>query len=57
MKGFKTSGANPAIVSSNASAVKIYNAASSPVPFGNKNISFYFEKRSSLLQRRRYRKL
>jgi hypothetical protein len=42
-------GANPTIVSYNASAVKIYDATSSLVRFGNKK--YYLEKRSSLLQR------
>jgi hypothetical protein len=37
-------GANPTIVSYNANAVKIYNAASSLVRFENKNIFYYFEK-------------
>jgi hypothetical protein len=52
-------GANPTIVSYNASAVKVYNASavkvynatSSLVRFKVKNIFFYSEKRSSLLQR------
>jgi hypothetical protein len=43
-------GANPTTVSYNASVVKIYNATSSLVRFGNKHILIYFEKRSSLLQ-------
>jgi hypothetical protein len=34
-----------------ASVVNFYNAMGSPACFENKNISFYFEKRSSLLQR------
>jgi hypothetical protein len=38
------SGSNPTIASSNASAVKIYNAKSSLVHFEMKNIFFYFEK-------------
>jgi hypothetical protein len=46
-----TSGANPTIVSYNASVVNFYNATGSLARFENKNISFYFEKRSSLLQR------
>jgi hypothetical protein len=46
-----TSEASPTIVSCNASAVKIYNAASSPARFVNKNVCFYFVKRSSLIQR------
>jgi hypothetical protein len=37
------------IASYNASAVKMYNARSSLVPFENKNIFFCSEKRSSLL--------
>jgi hypothetical protein len=37
-------GAKPTIVSYNASTVKIYNATSSLVRFGNRNIFFYFEK-------------
>jgi hypothetical protein len=45
-----SSGANPATVSFDASAVKIYDAASSLLRFEIKNIVFYFEKRSSLLQ-------
>jgi hypothetical protein len=35
----------------NAGVVKIYNATGSLARFDNKNIFFYFEKRSSLLQR------
>jgi hypothetical protein len=38
-----TSGTNPAIVSYNSSAAKIYSATSSLVRFESKNISFYFE--------------
>jgi hypothetical protein len=38
------------IVSHNGSAVKIYNATSSLMRFDNKNVFFYFEKRSSLVQ-------
>jgi hypothetical protein len=34
----------------NASAVKIYNATNSLVRFENKDVFFYFEKRSSLLK-------
>jgi hypothetical protein len=45
------SGANPTIVSYNASAVEIYDAASSLVRLENKNIFFPKKKRSSLLQR------
>jgi hypothetical protein len=37
-------GANPKIMSYNASTVKIYNAKSSLVRVENKNIFFYFEK-------------
>jgi hypothetical protein len=37
-------GANPAIVSYNVSAVKIYNATSSLVRFERKTIFFSFEK-------------
>jgi hypothetical protein len=48
-----TSGANPTIVSYSASDEKNYNAKSCLVRFENKNIFFYIEKRSSLLQRRR----
>jgi hypothetical protein len=43
-------GANPTTSIYNASVVKFYNATGSLARFGNKNISFYFEKRSSLLQ-------
>jgi hypothetical protein len=45
-------GANPTIVSYNASAVKIYNTTSSLVRFENKNILFFLdflEKSCSLL--------
>jgi hypothetical protein len=42
---------NPTIMSYNASAVKNYNATSSLVRSETKNIFFYLEKRSSLLQR------
>jgi hypothetical protein len=38
-----TPGANPTIVSYNASAVKFYNTTSSLVRFENKTIFFYFE--------------
>jgi hypothetical protein len=51
--GAVIAGANPTIVSYNASAVKIYSATSSLVRFENKSILIYFEKRSGLLQRRR----
>jgi hypothetical protein len=44
-------GANPTIASYNASVVNFYNAAGSLARFENKNILFFFEKRSSLLQR------
>jgi hypothetical protein len=50
---FLKSEANPTIESYNASAVNIYNRTSSPMHFENQNIFFLFEKRSSLLQRRR----
>jgi hypothetical protein len=43
-------GANPTIESYNASAVEFYNATGSLVRL-EANFSFYFEKRSSLLQR------
>jgi hypothetical protein len=38
------SGANPTIMSNNASAVKIYNATSSLVRFENTNNFFFFGK-------------
>jgi hypothetical protein len=41
-------GANPAIGSSYASAVKVYNAKSSLVRFENNYIFFFYEKRSIL---------
>jgi hypothetical protein len=44
-------GANPTIESYNASAIEFYNATGSLVRLENKTILFYFEKRSSLLQR------
>jgi hypothetical protein len=44
------SGVNPTTVNYNASAVKMYNAASSLVRYEIKNIFFYSEIRSSLLQ-------
>jgi hypothetical protein len=44
-------GANPTIVNYNAGAVEIYNAMNSLARFENKNIFFYVEKRSGLLQR------
>jgi hypothetical protein len=37
-----SAGANPTIVSCNASAIKIYNATNSIVQFENKNIFFFF---------------
>jgi hypothetical protein len=40
MNKYSSPGANSTIVSYNASAVKIYNARSSLVRFGNKNIFF-----------------
>jgi hypothetical protein len=43
-------GANPTIASYNASVVNFYNATGSLARFENKNILWYFEKRSSLLQ-------
>jgi hypothetical protein len=43
--------ANPTIVIYNASVVNFYNATGSLARFKNKNILFYFVKRSSLLQR------
>jgi hypothetical protein len=46
-----TPGANPMIVGYNASVVNFYNSTGSRARFENKNIFFYFEKRSSLLQR------
>jgi hypothetical protein len=47
----RQSGANPTIASHNARIVNFYNATGSLACFENKNISFYFEKRSGLLQR------
>jgi hypothetical protein len=44
-------GANPAIASYNASVVNFYNATGSLARLENKNIIFYFLKRSCLLQR------
>jgi hypothetical protein len=44
-------GVNPTIASYNASVVNVYNGTGSLARFENKNILFYFEKRSSLLQR------
>jgi hypothetical protein len=46
-----SSGANPTIMSYNASVVNFNNATGSIAHFENKNIFFPFEKRSSLLQR------
>jgi hypothetical protein len=43
-QSLQRSGANPTILSCDASAVKIYNATSSPVRFENKIIPFYSEK-------------
>jgi hypothetical protein len=43
--------ANPATSIYNARVVNFYNATGSPARFENKNILFYFDKRSSLLQR------
>jgi hypothetical protein len=40
-------GANPTIASYNASVVNFYYATGSLARFENKNILFYFEKRSS----------
>jgi hypothetical protein len=48
-------GANPTIISYNTSAVKIYNAKSNQEHFESKNMFFYFEQRTSLLQRWRQR--
>jgi hypothetical protein len=48
---FISPGANPTIVSYNASAVKMYTVANSLAGFENKNILFYFEKCCRLLQR------
>jgi hypothetical protein len=42
---------DPTIVIYNASVVNFYNAAGSLARFKNKNILFYYVKRSSLLQR------
>jgi hypothetical protein len=39
-------GPNPTIASYSASVVKIYNSTSSLVRFENKNIFFYFEKKT-----------
>jgi hypothetical protein len=44
-------GPNPMTSIYNASVVNFYNAMGSLARFENKNILFYFEKRSSLLQR------
>jgi hypothetical protein len=43
--------ANPTIASYIAGVVNFYNAKGSIARFENKNISYHFEKRSSLLQR------
>jgi hypothetical protein len=47
----KRPGANPTIASYNASAVNFYNATGSLARFETKIMFFFFEKRSSLLQR------
>jgi hypothetical protein len=44
-------GANPAIAGYNARVVNFYNSTGSLARFENKNMLFYFEKRSSPLQR------
>jgi hypothetical protein len=44
-------GPNPTTSIYNASVVNFYNATGSLARFENQNILFYFEKRSSLLQR------
>jgi hypothetical protein len=44
-------GPDPTIANYNASVVNFYNAAGSLARFKNKNILFYYVKRSSLLQR------
>jgi hypothetical protein len=50
MPGVKhQSGANPSIAICNASVANFYNDTGSLARFVNKNIFFYFEKRSSLL--------
>jgi hypothetical protein len=51
MASFFKPGANPTIACYNASVVNFYNAMGSRALFKNKNILFFFEKRSSLLQR------
>jgi hypothetical protein len=48
-------GANPTITSYSASVVNFYNATDSLARFENKIIFFYFEKRSSLLQRCKFK--
>jgi hypothetical protein len=47
-------GASPTIACYNDNVVNFYNATGSLACFENKNISFYFEKRCSLLQRWRW---
>jgi hypothetical protein len=54
VKTCNTTGVNPTIASYNASVVNFYNATGSLARFENKNIFYYFEKRSRcrvLLQR------
>jgi hypothetical protein len=46
-----STGPNPTTSVYNASVVNLYNATGSLARFENKNILFYFEKCSSLLQR------
>jgi hypothetical protein len=48
---FVLPGADPTTTSYNASVAIFYNATNSLAHFENKNIFFYIEKRSSLLQR------
>jgi hypothetical protein len=43
--------ANPTTLIYNAGVVNFYNVTGTVACFENKNILFYFEKRSSLLQR------
>jgi hypothetical protein len=50
LRKHSNAGANPTIVICNA-VVNFYNATGSLACFENKNILFYFVKRSSLLQR------
>jgi hypothetical protein len=49
----KRPGPNPTTLIYNASVVNFYNDTGSRIRFENKIILVYFEKRSSLLQRRR----